>query len=266
MRLTLKVCLVVAMLAQVLPAQYSSGIQGTVIDKSGAAIPGAKITVTNVATGVVSNSVAAETGVYRVPSLNPGTYKIVAEKEGFAPVEQSAVTVEINEIRRVDFTMAVRGVVEKITITDQPPDLETEQGRISGTLSNQQLQNLPVPGRNIYNLLSLQPGVTGRSFGNNVYDGEPAPGVRSSGNRQESNYFTVDDTSVNSVSRGGTINITPNVDSVAEVRVASNNFSAEDGPQRGRAFPGGDQGRHQRVPRLAVGIFPEQHALRAQPV
>jgi hypothetical protein len=111
--------------------------------------------------------------------------------------------------------------------------LGTEQGRISGRLEASALRNLPVPGRNLYNLLSLQPGVTGRSFGNNMYDGEPASGDRASGQRSEANYYTIDDTSVNSVSRGGTINITPSLDSVAEVRVVSHNFTAEEGRNSG---------------------------------
>ena len=111
--------------------------------------------------------------------------------------------------------------------------LETEQGRISGTLAAEQLKSLPAAARNVYNLLALQPGVTGRQFGSDVYEGEPAPTVRASGQRSEANYFTVDDESVNSIARGGTVNITPNIDSVAEVRVVSHNFSAENGRNSG---------------------------------
>lgn len=219
--------------ATILLAQFGSGIQGTILDSSGAVLPGAHVVVTNLGTGITRETVASEAGIYRVPSLNPGAYKVAVDKNGFNSALQSSVEIGSDEIRRVDFTLQVGGSSEKITVSAEPTLLETEQGRISGKLNEKQLRDLPAPGRNVFNLLSLQPGVTGRSFGNDMYAGEPAPGVRSSGQRSESNYYTVDDTSINSVSRGGTINMTPNLDSVAEVRVISHNYSADEGRNSG---------------------------------
>ena len=184
-------------------AQFGSGIQGTVLDRSGAVVPGAHVVVTNLGTGVSREAMTSDEGVYRVPSLNPGAYKIAIEKAGFNSALQNSVEVGSDEVRRVDFILEVAGSTERVTVSAQPTLLETEQGRISGKLDTKQLRDLPAPGRNVFNLLSLQPGVTGRSFGNDMYAGEPAPGVRSSGQRSESNYYTVDDTSINSVSRFG---------------------------------------------------------------
>lgn len=214
-------------------AQFGGGIQGTVSDSSGGSVPGARVRVLNVATGVVREAISSESGVYRALSLNPGVYNVSAEKEGFTTAENKGVNVGVDEIRKVDFGLKVGGVVERVTVEARPTMLETEQGRISGTLGAEQLKSLPTAGRNVYNLLALQPGVTGRQSGSDLYEGEPSPSLRASGQRSEANYFTVDDASINSIARGGVVNMTPNLDSVAEVRVASHNFSAENGRNSG---------------------------------
>lgn len=214
-------------------AQFGSAIQGTVSDPAGGSVPGGRVRVVNVATGVTRDALSSDTGVYRVLSLNPGTYDVSVEKDGFVSAEEKGVTVGVDELRKVDFGLNIGNIVEKITVEARGSALETEQGRISGTLAAEQLKSLPAAARNVYNLLALQPGVTGRQFGSDVYEGEPAPTVRASGQRSEANYFTVDDESVNSIARGGTVNITPNIDSVAEVRVVSHNFSAENGRNSG---------------------------------
>ena len=223
----------IALTALLALAQFGSGIQGVVADRTGGVIAAAKVHVVNDDTGVVRDAVSTDAGVYRVLSLNPGPYTILIEKTGFAPAEQKGVVVATDEIRKVDFTLAVGTVSEKVTVEAQATQLETEQGRISGTINTAQLKSLPAASRNLYNLLSLQPGVTGRPFASDLYEGEPAPTVRASGQRSESNYFTVDDASINSISRGGTVNMTPSMDSVAEVRVVSHSFSAENGRNSG---------------------------------
>ena len=213
--------------------QFNSGIQGTVADGTGGVLTGARVRVVNRQTGVARDALTSAAGTYRVLSLSPGPYTIQVEKEGFASAEQKGVTVAADEIRKADFTLTVGSIAEKVTVEAQAAALETEQGRISGTINAEQLKSLPAASRNVYNLLALQPGVTGRPFGGDVYEGEPAPTVRASGQRSEANYFTVDDASINSISRGGTVNMTPNMDSVAEVRVVSHSFSAENGRNSG---------------------------------
>ena len=230
-----RLVLLVLLMAFRLAAQFGGGIQGTILDSSGRVIPGVHLKVVSLATGVARDAVSSESGLYRVPSLSPGEYTVLAEIEGFQRAEQRSVTVAIDEVRRVDFTLQVGNVTEKVTVVDKPTILETEKGRLSGRLDSEQLRSLPAPGRNVFNLLALQPGVTGRGFGNDVYAGEPQPNMRAAGQRQESNFYSVDDTNINSISRGGTINLTPNIDSVAEIRVTPHNFSAEEGRNSGAA-------------------------------
>lgn len=222
----------VLLFTPVVYAQFGSGIQGTVADSTSALIPGVRITVTNVDTGVSRETSSSEEGVYRIPSLSPGTYKVVASKEGFGGVEQSVV-VGVNETRRVDFTLSVGNVVETVNVSVQPTILETEEGRISGHIESKELRDLPIPNRNVFNLLSLQPGVAGRSLTDDNVGGSSTPQVNANGMRVDSNSFTVDDMTANSISRGGRSEVTPNVETVAEVRVVSNNFSAVQGRNMG---------------------------------
>ena len=148
----------------------------------------------------------------------------------------------ISETARVDFTLQVSGVTETVTVAAATSLVETEQGRVSGRVDRTQLQEMPLNGRNLYNLIALQPGVTGKGVsstfgaggsGNDSFSGESAPRINASGQRDEANSFTLDDTSTNGVARGGITNLTPNAESVEEVRVVANNFSAVDGRNSG---------------------------------
>jgi len=217
-----------------LSAQFNSNIQGTVTDSQQRVIPNAAVRVTNTTTGITRDVVTSDDGVYRVLSLGPGAYRVEVTLTGFRKAQRDPVNLGISETVRVDFTLQVASVSESVTVTDRPPLVETEQGRISGRVDRTQLQETPLNGRNIYNLIALQPGVTGKGVsstfgaggaGNDSFSGESAPRINAGGQRDEANSFTVDDTSTNGVARGGITNLTPNSESVDEIRVVANNFS-----------------------------------------
>jgi hypothetical protein len=223
-------------------AQFSSALQGTITDTQQAFVPNAAVRVTNVTTGVTREATTSADGVYRVPSLGAGVYTVEVEKAGFLKAQREQLKIGISETLRLDFTLEVSGVAETVTVESRAPLVETEQGRVSGRVDRTLLQEMPLSGRNLYNLLALQPGVTGRGFSASIsggggaddsFAGESAPRINASGQRDEANNFTVDDTSTNGVARGGITNLTPNTESVEEVRVVSNNFSAVDGRNPG---------------------------------
>jgi len=222
-------------------AQFSSAIQGTVTDSSQSAVPEAKVSVKNNATGIVREAVTSVDGFFRVSSLGPGTYTVVVQKAGFATKEESKVEVAINEVARVDLTLMVGAIAEQVEVTDTAALVETEQGRVSGRIENAQLKELPINGRNILNLVAIQPGVVGRGLssglysggGSDTFSGETQPAVYASGQRFEGNNYTLDDTSVNGEARNGVTNIVPNSEATEEVRVVANNFSAVDGRNPG---------------------------------
>ena len=110
----------VAFLTSVLSAQFGSGIQGTVADRTAAVVPGARVVVTNVDTGVSRETTSNDEGVYRVLSLSAGTYRVAVMKEGFGAAEQASVTVGVSETRRVDFSLTVGSLVESVTVNAQP--------------------------------------------------------------------------------------------------------------------------------------------------
>lgn len=222
-------------------AQFSSAIQGTITDSSTAAVPGAVVTVTNLATGVSRSATTSSEGFYRVSSLGSGTYSVSVVKAGFAKVEQSSVDLANTAVVRVDMTLNVGAISEQVEVKDQAAQLETEQGRVSGRIETSQIEELPINGRNVLNLIALQPGVVGRGLssglysggGTDAFSGETQPSVYASGQRYESNYYSVDDTSTSSIARNGVTNLVPNMESVEEVRVVANNFSAVDGRNPG---------------------------------
>ena len=267
--------LLLALLASPAPAlaQFSGAIQGTITDSQKAVVGEAIVTVTHTESGVTRESITSSEGVFRVLSLGPGAYRVQVVKPGFLTAQRDSVTVGISETVRLDFTLDVSGVQENVTVTTTAPVVETEQGRVSGRVDRLQLQELPLSGRNLYNLIALQPGVTGKGVSASIsggggaddsFAGESAPRINASGQRDEANSYTVDDTSTNGVARGGITNLTPNTESVEEVRVVSNNFSAVDGRSTGAQVQvitkaGTNQFRGQRLL-----LLPERQAVGAQ--
>lgn len=216
-------------------AQFNSGIQGVVTDPSGGTIPDAKVRVVNTATGVAREVITLPDGLYRVLSLGPGSYSVTVEKTGFISARRDAVNLDVNLIVRMDVMLQLAGVTQEVSVRDRPPGVETEQARVSGLVDRAQLSELPINGRNIYNLVALQPGITGRSLlsSADTFATEFGPHANANGQRWEANSYTVDDTSVNAAYRAGNSNLVPSPESVQEVRVVSNNFSATDGRSPG---------------------------------
>ena len=236
-----QVCLSILLTTVAAFAQFSSAIQGTVTDSSQAAVPDARVKVTNQATGITREAFTNAEGSYRVSSLGPGTYTITVAKAGFNTKEQTGVQLALSEVGRVDITISVGAVNEKVDVVGDLVLVETEQGRVSGRIDGNQLKELPLNGRNILNLVAIQPGIVGRgvstglftSGGSDSFSGETQPAAYASGQRFEGNNYTLDDTSTNGEARNGVSNIVPNSESVEEVRVVANNFSAVDGRNPG---------------------------------
>jgi hypothetical protein len=223
-------------------AQFTSGIQGVVTDPSGSAIPEAVINVTNVASGVAREATTSNEGLYRVTNLGAGTYRVNVAVRGFGPAERPDVPLGINQILRVDFALKIGDVVDQVTVTDQVAQVATEEGRISARIEPIKLNELPMNGRNLFSLLAFQPGVVGRGTSATYransgaqadsFSGETSPQTYANGQKREANVFSLDDSNTNSPYTGGS-NLTPNADSVEEVRVVSNNFSATEGRSTG---------------------------------
>ncbi len=215
-------------------AQFSSSIEGTITDPTGAGVPDVAIRVTNIQTGVVSTTRSSGTGFYSVPALPPGRYRVDATKPGFATAVQE-VQLEAARVQAVPLQLSIGAVATQVTVEAAPPVVETSQAHVSEVTTSQEVLALPLSGRNVLNVVAQTPGVTGtglvsdRAGGNDIFNAVNSPSVTANGQRGSSNGFYVDDTSVNDNPDEGGAKLSPNPDSVQEVRVSVNNYSAQYG-------------------------------------
>jgi len=240
------------LLAPALWAQYGSSMEGTVTDQSGAAVAGATVTATNQATGVARDTQTNDSGFYRISGLPPGTYKVVAQASSFKEGTTADVVVAAEAVRGLNISLQPGGAQESITVTAIGDALQTENASVSGTLTAQEVTDLPEFGRDPYSLIRLTPGVFGdgsrQANGNSLAIPQQAgPGGSNSqifqtenqvqaiadGQRVSANDYTLDGVSVNSLEWGGAAVVTPNEESVQEITVASNTYSAQDGRNSG---------------------------------
>ena len=219
-------------------AQFTSAVEGTVTDPSGAVVPSASVTLKNVETGVTRSVRASATGYFRFTSLSAAAYTLTASAPGFKTTVQQEFRVQVAETKTVNVTLELGTTTTEVTVTAAPPAVETSQGRVSGLVEEAKVHDLPLVGRNFYTLVVLTPGVTGLPSGGgqayaqataDIFNAEYGANLNASGQRAESNSFLVDSASVNANPRGGVVNVNPNAESVQELRISVNNFSAEFG-------------------------------------
>lgn len=257
-RVALLIVSIVALTA-LAQAQFGASLQGTVIDKTGAVVSGANVTITEQATGVSHSSATDASGFYRINELPPGKYTVVVQAGNFKQSSQSGVDVAAERPTPVNVTLDTGSASETVTVTSEMPSLQTEDASIQGTLSSVEVESLPALNRDPYELVRLAPGVfgDGARFGDGRSGGFPngsgaisasaGPGgsntaifqienqqpISAMGQRPTSNAYLVDGVSVNSLQWGGAAVITPSIESVQEQTVLSNDYDASDGRSSG---------------------------------
>jgi phage baseplate assembly protein gpV len=214
-------------------AQNSTGrIIGTVTDAQGAAIAGAKVTVTNTATNAHWETVTGSDGAYQVLELQIGNYSVTAEHEGFTRAVTAALPLEINQSLRIDVHMKVGSVAEVVKVEAAAVQVETVNPTVGGTVTGATVQNLPLNGRNTLDLALTMPGVTQAAplpFGGS---GVPTGGLSVAGGRDDSVTYLLDGGDNTSLTYGAPV-VSPNPDTVAEFRILTNNYTAEFGRSAG---------------------------------
>jgi len=205
---------------------YAS-ISGFVTDPSGAAVPGALITVRNVETGIVRTMSTDESGGYSILNLTPGLYEIRVEKPGFRTYVQEAVRLEIGQAFRTDIQLKVGGVTELVSVTAEIAPLNTESGAIKGdVITGQELDELPLEGRDFIDLAVLVPGVVPKA------EGGQGSALTVNGARADSTNFYVDGFN-NRNARGAAAQVRPNLNALQEFKMEVSGFSAEYGRMAG---------------------------------
>jgi outer membrane receptor protein involved in Fe transport len=242
------------LLAVTAVAQYRAGIQGVVSDPQGAGVPEATVTLTHKETNVARSTKTNETGGYAISALPPGTYLLTVEKTGFSKKVLEEVLVQAEQVQSLNVDLAVGSVAESVTVSEPAlPLLDTQSAIIQGAITTREVANLPSFGRDPFQLARLAPGVFGdgaisagagttslpgvnrpaAGAGNSIFFIENGPQIIANGTRQNSNNIQVDGVGVNSVTWGGSAVVTPNEESIKEIKVIANNYSAENGRNSG---------------------------------
>jgi len=153
-----RVAFLLALSVSILPAQNAS-ITGRITDPSGAVIPGARVSMFSETRGVEMTGESNEQGYYNLVQLMPGTYTLGVQKEGFATQRQTGMTLEVNQVARIDLVLRVGGIAESIGVESRAVLLETESTTLGQVVQSKQILELPLLGRNPYALAGLAPGV-----------------------------------------------------------------------------------------------------------
>ena len=207
-------------------------ISGTVTDETGGVLPGAEVSVLNVGTGAVRDTVSDDAGRYRVPELAPGNYEVSGSLVGFRTIVRSGITLTVGRHAQVELSLRVGEISERVTVTGEASLVETTTSVMSGLVDEQQIRDLPLNGRNFVQLTLLEPGVhQARTAGSSSVTGG---GLKMSihGARMDYNSFIMDGTSIQSVNQqaiGGSSGEAMGVETIREFQVLTSNFSAEFG-------------------------------------
>jgi hypothetical protein len=214
-------------------AQAQSTISGRVLDQGDAVLPGVTVTVTNQATGVMRTTVTNEEGVYFLPGLDPGTYSITSDLQGFAAATRNGVTLGVNTTITIDFRMTVAGLQETLTVTGEAPLIEVTQSKVASSIETTELQNLPMITRNVSGMLALLPGAvqiepTHRSKTN--------VGSVSFGGSAGTNVIPTVDGADNRDNQFGGALLGYSTEAVEQFQLATSQFNAADGRTGGAAL------------------------------
>ncbi len=202
-----------------------TAIVGTVTDHSGAVIPGAKVTVTSVSTGIAKSAVTSATGEYTVNYLPPGSYNVAVTANGFTTTQQQGIVLQLAQQARVNFQLQVGAATEQVTVQGAPPLLQTEASSLGNVVGEDQVQNLPLNGRKFEDLAILTPGTTAYSPDNHTST-EDGASVQSYGEQLEWGQTNVDGVTMIG-NRHAYVNLYPSTDAIQEFEVISANAEAQ---------------------------------------
>ncbi len=217
--------------AGMLLSQTPTGsISGTVSDTSGAQVPGATVRIVNDNTHETHRISTGASGSYVFPIVPAGQYTLEAEASGFKLEKRTGLTLDVNQNARADFTLQLGSSQEIVEVKSDAPLVDTMDVQVGQTVDQQRIQNLPLNGRNVYDLIGLMPGAVNVTTG--VTGSNDTNNMSVNGNNVRSNNFYLDGGQNSSQFRNGG-NMSPNPDAVAEFHLITSNFDAEYGRQPG---------------------------------
>ena len=242
-RIALSTIAVVCLACGLVFAGVTASISGTVKDSTGAVLVGAGVTATNIATGVVQTVYSNSEGAYTLPALPPGKYDLEVRQKGFKAFKDKNIALSVNDVLTVDAVLPVGDVAESVTVLADTLHAETISTQLGEVIKDREMTSVPLNGRSYTDLLALQPGVgnTNSGIGGgssplNIFQsggfqlpqvsGDENPGNLSvNGMRESANGYLLNGLSVQEFGFSGTA-VVPNLDSLSEFRIITNNFDA----------------------------------------
>jgi hypothetical protein len=218
--------------------QFLSGVDGSVRDRTGALVAGAKVSITDNRTQVSKGTTTNEAGYFRIDSIAASTYTVRIEMSHFQTWEVKDLDVPVGQIRTVAPTLDVASQEEKVTVTSESAEVAVNlvKADTGSVIQASTVRETPLVGQNVYSLTTLTPGLTGSAVTARDADNftnEYAININAAGLRQEQNGYAIDGAQTNTPSRGGGTSISPNPAIVESVEVRTNDFDASKGRNGG---------------------------------
>lgn len=212
-------------------AQASAArVTGTVTDQGGASIAGARILIVNTATGVDTQAVTSQTGLYVFSALPPGPYKLHVEHDGFKRYSREGLTLETGQVLSLDLSLEIGSMSESVTVTSETPLLQSDTSNISTLVENKTIQNMPLASRRIGSLMRLMGNVTFVSEAS----WEGISNFAIAGGRGRQQMWQLDGGNLQGVMLvTGIVSVAPPVEAMEEFRVQANGYPAEYGRTMG---------------------------------
>ena len=220
--------------------QANGSFAGTVSDKTGSVITGAKVKITSQATGIAREAQTDDTGHFLMPLIPIGDYTIRVQATGFQTAEQKDVKLQVDEHRDVNFTLAPGSVTENVEVNATQVAVQTTNPTLGQVITEQQVAQLPLNGRNFVQLATLTPGTTQETNPDSFFNGGPSSEVSTrgsfslsvGGSRVSSTDWLFDGNDNNELTAGG-IAVIPSIDAIQEFKVLTYNYSAQYGTRAG---------------------------------
>ena len=235
--LRIPVLLVLGFLTLLGSAAYSQGaatILGTITDPSGAVIPNAKVTLTELGTGFIRVTESNETGNFSAPELPVGQYRMKVEAQGFKTYEQMGLILNVNTVVRADAKLEVGSVGQTVTVVANSLQVQADTSDISQTITSEQIENLSTNGRNVLQLTTLVPGASSTMPDFDI----PAAqwqnrSIYFNGMRQDANNWKIGGGEAYDRGGGGILLVSPSQDAIGEFKIQTSNYAADEGNSSG---------------------------------
>lgn len=231
MKINYVIAVLLCLTAAAFSQNVSSSVQAVIVDPSGAGVPGTECILTNQATGAAINIKADAQGTCVFAIVPAGTYNFSAKVTGFKTIESKGIDVTAGQVRTLGIlTLEVGAITESVQVTGEVSQIQLATAEKSGTITESQLQNIAIRGRDMFALLTTVPGVVDNfSQARETSSPDSLRGTFINGGRENAKNYAVDGITDLDTGSNNTVHFEPNMDAIAEVKVMTSNYQAEFG-------------------------------------